>query len=93
LRGQADNVARAKATLSGADDLWTWTAIDSETMLIIMYLAGGLSAVLTATHDFSFQTETVPNMNWRKGTGTNHRRITHFDSFMHCSRLHLVVNP
>ncbi len=38
------NVARAKAAPRDAGDVWTWTALDSETKLIISYAAGGRSA-------------------------------------------------
>lgn len=41
---KAKNVATAKAAPQEAGDVWTWTAIDSETKLIISYLAGGRSA-------------------------------------------------
>lgn len=38
------NVASAKAAPDGAGDVWTWTALDSESKLIISYMAGGRSA-------------------------------------------------
>ena len=38
------NVATATATPEGAGDLWTWTALDADTKLIIGYLCGGRDA-------------------------------------------------
>nr|VFJ59195.1 MAG: DDE domain-containing protein [Candidatus Kentron sp. FM]VFJ60311.1 MAG: DDE domain-containing protein [Candidatus Kentron sp. FM]VFK12527.1 MAG: DDE domain-containing protein [Candidatus Kentron sp. FM] len=38
------NVAAAKAAPEGAGDTWTWTALDSDTKLIISYLVGGRDA-------------------------------------------------
>ena len=35
------NVARMKAPVEGAGDTWTWTALDSDTKLIISWLVGG----------------------------------------------------
>jgi IS1 family transposase len=35
------NVAKAKAAPAEAGDTWTWTALDSESKLIISYLVGG----------------------------------------------------
>lgn len=35
------NVARAKAAPDGAGDVWTWTALDADSKLIISYLVGG----------------------------------------------------
>ena len=35
------NVARAKAAPAEAGDTWTWTAIDSDTKLIVSWLVGG----------------------------------------------------
>src|SRR6056297_2229794 len=35
------NVAGAKAAPEGAGDTWTWTAIDSDTKLIVSYMVGG----------------------------------------------------
>ena len=35
------NVAKAKAAPGDAGDTWTWTALDSETKLIVSYLVGG----------------------------------------------------
>ena len=38
------NVATAKAAPEGAGDVWTWTAIDADSKLIISYLLGGRDA-------------------------------------------------
>ena len=35
------NVPKAKAAPEGAGDVWTWTAIDAESKLIVSYLIGG----------------------------------------------------
>lgn len=35
------NVATAKAAPEGAGDVWTWTAIDADTKLIVSYFVGG----------------------------------------------------
>ncbi|WP_417519834.1 IS1 family transposase [Minwuia sp.] len=35
------NVATAKAAPEGAGDTWTWTALDSESKLIVSYMVGG----------------------------------------------------
>jgi IS1 family transposase len=35
------NVATAKAAPDGAGDIWTWTAIEADTKLILSYLCGG----------------------------------------------------
>jgi len=34
-------VATAKAAPAGADDVWTWTAIETQSKLIVSYLSGG----------------------------------------------------
>lgn len=41
---KAKNVAAAKAAPEGAGDVWTWTAIDAESKLIVSYLVGGRDA-------------------------------------------------
>ena len=41
---KAKNVATATAAPVGAGDVWTWTAIDSDSKLIISYLLGGRDA-------------------------------------------------
>lgn len=41
---KAKNVAGAKAAPEGAGDLWTWTALDADSKLIIGYLCGGRDA-------------------------------------------------
>lgn len=38
------NVAAAKSAPEGAGDVWTWTAIDADTKLVISYLVGGRDA-------------------------------------------------
>jgi IS1 family transposase len=38
------NVADAKAAPEGAGDIWTWTALEAETKLIISYQVGGRNA-------------------------------------------------
>jgi IS1 family transposase len=38
------NVATAKAAPEGAGDVWTWTAIDADTKLVISYFVGGRDA-------------------------------------------------
>lgn len=44
------NVAKAKAAPTDAGDVWTWTAIDADSKLIVSYLIGGRHA--EAAHDF-----------------------------------------
>lgn len=41
---KAKNVATAKAAPAGAGDVWTWTALDRDTKLIVSYLIGGRDA-------------------------------------------------
>ena len=41
---KAKNVAIAKAAPEDAGDVWTWTAIDADSKLIVSYLAGGRDA-------------------------------------------------
>lgn len=41
---KAKNVATAKAAPEEAGDVWTWTAIDSDSKLIVSYLVGGRDA-------------------------------------------------
>lgn len=41
---KAKNVEKAKAAPEEAGDVWTWTAIDSDSKLIISYLVGGRDA-------------------------------------------------
>src|ERR1700680_3004129 len=38
------NVATAKAAPAGAGDVWTWTALDSDTKLILTWQVGGRDA-------------------------------------------------
>ena len=38
------NVAKAKAAPTEAGDVWTWTALDADTKLIVTYLIGGRDA-------------------------------------------------
>ena len=38
---KAKNVKRAKATPEGAGDTWTWTALDSDTKLMVSWWVGG----------------------------------------------------
>ena len=38
---KAKNVASAKAAPANAGDVWTWTAIDADSKLIVSYLVGG----------------------------------------------------
>ena len=38
------NVKAAKDAPEGAGDVWTWTAIDADTKLIVSYLVGGRDA-------------------------------------------------
>ena len=45
---KAKNVANAKAAPANAGDVWTWTAIDSDSKLIIAYLIGGRDAEYAA---------------------------------------------
>ena len=40
---KAKNVATAKAAPDGAGDVWTWTAIDADTKLIVSYHVGNRS--------------------------------------------------
>lgn len=40
----AKNVATAKAAPEGAGDVWTWTALDADSKLIVGYLVGGRHA-------------------------------------------------
>ena len=39
-----NNVEKAKAAPEGSGDLWTWTALDADSKLIISYLCGGRDA-------------------------------------------------
>ena len=41
---KAKNVATAKAAPEDAGDVWTWTALDADTKLIVSYLVGGRDA-------------------------------------------------
>lgn len=41
---KAKNVAAAKAASEGAGDVWTWTALDADSKLIVSYLVGGRDA-------------------------------------------------
>lgn len=41
---KAKNVATAKAAPDDAGDLWTWTALDADSKLIVSYLIGGRDA-------------------------------------------------
>jgi len=41
---KAKNVAKAKAAPSTAGDVWTWTALDRDSKLILSYLVGGRDA-------------------------------------------------
>jgi IS1 family transposase len=47
------NVAAAKAAPAGAGDVWTWTALDSDTKLILSWQVGGRDAeyALALMHD------------------------------------------
>lgn len=38
------NVATMKAAVDGAGDVWTWTALDADSKLIVSYLVGGRDA-------------------------------------------------
>jgi hypothetical protein len=38
---KAKNVATAKAAPERAGDVWTWTALDSDSKMIVSYLIGG----------------------------------------------------
>ena len=40
VHAKAKNVPQAKAAPDGAGDVWTWTAIDADTKLIISYMVG-----------------------------------------------------
>ncbi len=40
----AKNVAKAKAAPDRAGDVWTWTALDSQSKMILPYLVGGRDA-------------------------------------------------
>ena len=44
LLRQASNVSQAKAAPSEAGDVWTWTAIDADSKLILSFLVGGRDA-------------------------------------------------
>ena len=41
---KAKNVAKAKAAPERAGDVWTWTALDSQSKMILSYLVGGRDA-------------------------------------------------
>ena len=41
---KARNVATAKAAPEGAGDVWTWTALDADSKLIVSFLVGGRDA-------------------------------------------------
>src|ERR1700758_3291852 len=48
---KAKNVAAAKAAPDGAGDVWTWTALDADTKLMVSYFVGdrgGQSALIIA---------------------------------------------
>lgn len=45
---KAKNVAEAKAAPEGAGDVWTWTALDADSKLIVSYLVGGRDASCAA---------------------------------------------
>ena len=48
---KAKNVATAKAAPDGAGDVWTWTALDADTKLMVTYFVGdrsGESALILA---------------------------------------------
>jgi IS1 family transposase len=45
---KAKNVAEAKAAPEGAGDVWTWTALDADSKLIVSYLVGGRDASYAA---------------------------------------------
>jgi IS1 family transposase len=48
---KAKNVATAKAAPEGAGDVWTWTALDADTKLMVSYFVGdrsGESALILA---------------------------------------------
>jgi IS1 family transposase len=46
------NLTKAKAAPEGAGDVWTWTAIDADSKLIVSYLIGGRDA--DCAQDFMF---------------------------------------
>ena len=46
---KAKNVLKAKAAPPGAGDVWTWTAIDSDSKLIISYEVGDRSSPSSST--------------------------------------------
>lgn len=41
---KAKNVSTAKSPVDGAGDVWTWTALDADSKLIVSYLVGGRDA-------------------------------------------------
>ena len=41
---KAKNLPNAKAAPEGSGDVWTWTAIDADSKLIVSYLVGGRDA-------------------------------------------------
>ena len=41
---KARNVATMKSAIEGAGDVWTWTALDADSKLIVSYLSGGRDA-------------------------------------------------
>src|SRR3954449_7770367 len=44
VHAKQKNVATAKAAPDGAGDVWTWTALDAESKLIVSYMVGGRDA-------------------------------------------------
>jgi hypothetical protein len=44
FRSEVKNAGGAKATRAGADDVWTWTALDVDSKLIVSWVVGGRDA-------------------------------------------------
>lgn len=58
------NVANAKAAPEGAGDVWTWTAIDADSKLILSYFVGdrGSQAAHAFMHDLRMRVKGAPQI-------------------------------
>ena len=66
---KAKNVATAKAAPQGAGDVWTWTALDSDTKLILTWNVGGRDARAGADGRSSRQTGEPGATHHRRAPG------------------------
>lgn len=58
------NVEKAKAAPEGAGDVWTWTAIDPDTKLILSYFVGdrGSKSAHAFMHDLRMRVKGIPQL-------------------------------